>query len=147
MPDQVTHLTCQELLDNLRKDWKAFPERFNQLPPENQAAFLKSQGYDNFHDLLAHIVGWWEEAAKIVTSILDNMELPAKKYDIDAFNATTLEHFKTWKEEDLLIHFENIRQCLVTLVVDLPETGLHNPRINGWLNACLVEHFEEHDIP
>jgi len=146
MSDQVTHLTCQELLDNLRKDWKAYPGRFNQLSPESQAAFLKSQGYVSFHDLLAHILAWWEEAFKIINSILDNMELPRKEYDIDAFNAAALEHFRSWKEADMLIHFENIRQSLVTLVVDLPESGLHNPRINGWLNACLVEHFQEHDI-
>ena len=104
MTDQERQLTCQELLDNLRQDWKTFPERFKQLSSNDQAAFLKSQGYENFHDLLAHIVGWWEEAAKIVNSILDNMELPKKKYDIDAFNAATIEHFKTWKEADLLIH-------------------------------------------
>jgi len=147
MSDQVTHLTSQELLDNLRKDWKAYPERFNQLPRENQTAFLKSQGYNSFHDLLAHILTWWEEASKIVNSILDNMELPRKEYDIDAFNARALEHFRTWKEADMLIHFENVRESLVTLVVDLPESGLHNSRINGWLKACLVEHFQEHDIP
>jgi len=146
MSDQVTHLTCQELLDNLRKDWKAYPGRFNQLTPESQATFLRSQGYASFHDLLAHILAWWEEASKIVNSILDNMELPRKEYDIDAFNALALERFRTWKEADMLIHFENVRQALVTLVVDLPESGLNNSRINGWLNACLVEHFKEHDI-
>ena len=147
MSDQETHLTLSEILDNLRKDWKVFPGRFKQLSPENQAAFLKSQGYDSFHDLLAHILAWWEEASKIVTSILDNMELPRKEYDIDAFNANALEHFRSWKETDMLIHFENVRESLITLVVDLPESGLHNPRINGWLKACLVEHFQEHDIP
>lgn len=146
MPDQEKHLTCQELLDNLRKDWKSFPGRFNQLPAESQADYLRKQGYSSFHDLLAHILAWWEEAIKIVNSILDNMELPRKEYDIDAFNAATLEHFRSWKEGDLLIHFENIRQSLVTLVVELPESGLKNHRINGWLNACVVEHFEEHDI-
>lgn len=146
MADQETYLTLQELLDNLRKDWKTYPERFKLLAPEDQAAFLKSQGYDNFHDLLAHILGWWQEAVKIVNSILDNMESPRKKYDIDAFNAAAIEHFKSWKEADLLIHFENVRHSLITLVADLPESGLHNSRINGWLNACLVEHFQEHDI-
>jgi len=146
MSDQEKHLTSQELLDNLRKDWKAFPGLFTQLSPERQAAFLESQGYASFHDLLAHILTWWEEASKIVISILDNMELPRKEYNVDAFNAAALEHFRTWKETDLLIHFENVRQSLVTLVVDLPESGLQNPRINGWLKACVVEHYQEHKI-
>ena len=146
MSDQEKHLTRQELLDNLCKDWKTYPERFNQLTPDRQAAFLKSQGYESFHDLLAHILAWWEEADKIVTSILDNMELPRKEYDINAFNAAALEHFQSWQEADMLIHFENVRQSLLTLVVEIPESGLVNPRINGWLKACVVEHFKEHDI-
>jgi hypothetical protein len=146
MSDQGSHLTRQELLDNLHVDWKTYPERFNQLTPDKQAAFLKSQGYDSFHDLLAHILAWWEEAVKIVNSILDNMELPGKEYDIDAFNATALEHFQSWNEVDLLIHFENIRRSLLTLVVELPESGLLNASINGWLKACVVEHFQDHDI-
>ena len=146
MSDQEKHLNRQELLDNLCKDWKTYPERFNQLTPDRQAAFLKSQGYESFHDLLAHILAWWEEADKIVTSILDNMELPRKEYDINAFNAAALEHFQSWQEADMLIHFENVRQSLLTLVVEIPENGLVNPRINGWLKACVVEHFNEHDI-
>ncbi len=147
MSDQDTHLTCQELLDNLHIDWKTYPERFDQLSPDGQAAFLKSQGYESFHDLLAHILAWWEEAVKIINSILDNMEFPRKEYDVDTFNSAALEHFQSWKETDLLIHFENVRQSLLTLVVELPESGLLNPRINGWLKACVVEHFQEHDIP
>ena len=146
MPEQETPLTCQQLLDNLRKDWKAYPDRFNKLDPDRQAAFLKEQGYDSFHDLLAHILAWWEETIKIVNSILDLMEMPRKEYDIDAFNAAALEHYRGWKDGDLLVHFENLRQALVTLVVDLPESGLQNRRVNGWLNASLVEHFQEHGI-
>lgn len=147
MSEQETPLTCQQLLDNLRKDWKAYPDRFNKLDPDRQAAFLKEQGYDSFHDLLAHILAWWEETIKIVDSILDLMEMPRKEYDIDAFNAAALEHYRGWKDDDLLVHFENLRQALVTLVVDLPESGLQNRRVNGWLNASLVEHFQEHDMP
>jgi hypothetical protein len=147
MSDSKAPLTCQELLDNLRKDWKTFPARFSQLTPENKVAYLKTQGYESFHDLLAHILAWWEEACKIVNSILDNMEMPRKEYDLDAFNAEALKHFRSWKESDLLIHFENVRNSMVTMVVDLPESGLQNSRINSWLNACIVEHFHEHDIP
>jgi DNA-binding ferritin-like protein (Dps family) len=146
MSDHEIHLTSQQLLDNLQKDWKAFPERFNALTPEQRSAYLKTQGYDSLHDLLAHILAWWEEAVKIVNSILDNMELPRKEYDIDAFNKSAIDHFQTWKDEDMLIHFENVRQSLVNLIVDLPESGLHNSRINGWLKACVVEHFQEHVI-
>jgi hypothetical protein len=135
MSDQETTLTCQQLLDNLNRDWKEYPGHFNQLDPDQQAAFLKEQGYASFHDLLAHILAWWEEAIKIVQSILDLEEIPRREYDIDDFNAAALDRFRTWKETDL-----------ISLVVDLPEGGLQNKRINDWLNACLVDHFHAHAI-
>ena len=139
-------LETRQLLDNLESEWKPFPSLFQELTAKEKADYLQKQGYSSFHDLLAHITAWWQEAINIVNSILDLDEMPRKEYDIDAFNADALLHFKNWKDEDLLIHFENLRQSLVTLVVELPQAGLHNPRINSWLDACLVEHYEEHKI-
>jgi hypothetical protein len=146
MSDKATSLTSQQVMDNLRKDWKNYPDRFSRLDPGQQAAFLKEQGYESFHDLLAHILAWWEEAIKIINSVLDLKEIPGKEYDIDAFNAAALDRFRTWKDADVLIHFENVRKGLVSMVVDLPESGFQNRRINSWLDACLVEHFLTHDI-
>jgi hypothetical protein len=143
---EETHLTSRDLLDNLEKDWKDYPARFNRLSPGGQAAFLKAQGYASLHDLLGHILAWWEEALKIVNSILDMEELPRKEYDEDAFNAAAVEHFRTWTDSDLMIHYENLRQALISLVADLPEGGLENVRIHGWLKACLVEHFHTHAL-
>jgi len=146
MPDPEISLTCQQVFDNLYKDWRNYPNRFQRLPAEEKAAFLHEQGFANFHDLLAHIVAWWEEAIRIIHSILDLNEIPSREYDIGAFNAAALKRFKNWKEDDLLIHYENIRQALISLTADLPEAGLQNRRINGWLKACLVDHFHEHDL-
>ena len=139
-------LETRQLLDNLESEWKPFPSLFQELTAQEKADYLQKQGYSSFHDLLAHITAWWQEAINIVNSILDLDEMPRKEYDIDAFNADALLHFKNWKDEDLLIHYENLHQSLVTLVFELPQAGLHNPRINSWLDACLVEHYEEHKI-
>lgn len=146
MTEEEPGVTCQQLLDNLNKDWESYPDRFREMDPVQQAIFLQEQGYASFHDLLAHIVAWWEEAIKIVDAIMDMEELPARQYDLDAFNADAIKNYKSWKDADLLFHYENLRQALIDLVVDLPENGLENQRVNGWLNACLVEHFHMHDI-
>lgn len=146
MTEKEPGVTCHQLLDNLNKDWESYPDRFRELDPAQQAIFLQEQGYASFHDLLAHIVAWWEEAIKIVDAIMDLEELPTRQYDLDAFNADAINNFKNWKDTDLLFHYENLRQALIDLVVDLPENGLENQRVNGWLNACLVEHFHMHDI-
>jgi len=146
MPDKETTLTCSQLLDILNKDWESYPGRFKSLNPARQAAFLQEQGYASFHDLLAHIIAWWEEAIKIVDAIMDMEELPRKEYDLDAFNAAAVENYKKWKDADLLFHFENLRLALLNLVADMPENGLDNKRVNNWLNACVVEHYHTHDI-
>jgi hypothetical protein len=140
-------IETQQLLDNLRSEWKFFPARFHDLTPSKKSDFLQQQGFDSFHDLLAHILAWWEETIKIINSILDFEELPEKDYDIDAFNAAAIEHFKDWSEEDLLLHFSNIRKALVTMVVDFPPGGLDNSRISDWLDSNLIEHYQEHKTP
>jgi hypothetical protein len=146
MPDDKTTITCQQLLDNLNKDWKTYPERFLKLDPDQQANFLKEQGYDSFHDLLAHIIAWWQEAIKIIDAIMDMEEPQRKEYNIDDFNSAAIERYRNWKDTDLMFHFENSREALINLVAELPENGLNNKRINNWLNACVVEHFHTHDI-
>ena len=139
-------LDIQYVLNNLRLEWKPFPAEFKALSSVKKHEYLHQQGFASFHDLLSHILAWWEESIKIINSIMDLEELPQKEYDIDAFNKSAMEHFKEWTEEDLLIHFENIRNALVTMVVEFPPEGLDNPRINGWLDACLIEHYQEHKI-
>ena len=139
-------LDIQHVLDNLRLEWKPFPAEFQALSSPKKSEYLRQQGFASFHDLLSHILAWWEEAIKIINSIMDMEELPRKEYDIDEFNSTAMEHFKEWTEEDLLIHFENIRKALMNMAVEFSPTGLDNPRIKGWLVACLIEHYQEHKI-
>lgn len=146
MPDNDSMITMQQVLDNLNKDWKTYPERFNAMDPDRQVTFLKKQGYDSLHDLLAHIIAWWQEAIQIVNSIIDLQELPKKEYNLDEFNSAAIERFRNWQDADLMIHYENLRQALIDLVAELPENGLNNTRINFWMNACVVEHFHTHDI-
>ncbi len=138
--------TSQELLAVLQTGWAGYVTDFEQLSASDQAAFLERQGYGRFHDLLAHIVAWWEECLKIVTSILDVSEIPSREYDIDAFNAAAVAAYQNWKDDDLLVHFENLREALLHLVADLPTGAFENRRIDNWLYACVVEHLKEHKI-
>jgi hypothetical protein len=147
MTEQEQILTKEKLLTNLEVDWKEYPLRINSLPPDLKAKFLFEQGYSSAHDLLAHIIAWWQEALKVINSIMDLNEVPRREYDEDAFNAEAIALFRAWKEDDLLTHYENLRLALINLLADLPEDGLKNQRICGWLNAVLVEHFKTHDCP
>lgn len=138
--------TLRDIMDVLQGGWKTYVEQFNALPPEGQAAFLQKEGFESFHDLLAHIIGWWEEGLWVITGILENPNFSWEERDTDTFNRELVEKYRSWSEDDLLIHYENVRKAMLDLAADLPEDALTNKDIRGWLYADVVEHLEDHRI-
>jgi hypothetical protein len=135
------------VVDMLENEWAEYIGAFNRLDEEKKNEFLSKQGFGSFHDLLAHIVGWWEEGARIVRGILDSPAFTWEGQDVDAFNAELIRKFSTWSDDDLFQHYERVRLALLDLVEDLPDDGFLNRDIEGWLKEDVVEHYDEHPIP
>jgi len=138
--------TLRDIMRVLEEGWGKYIEQFKALSPEAQKAFLEKQGFERFHDLLAHIVGWWEEGLWVITGILDEPGFTYKDRDIDAFNQELVEKYRSWSNEDLFLHFENVRESTLDLVSELNEDALTNKHIRGWLYANVIEHLEDHKI-
>jgi hypothetical protein len=134
-------------LDVLQHEWSEYVERFNRLDLEKQNDFLSKQGVESFHDLLAHIVGWWEEGARIITGILEAPDFKWTEHDIDSYNVMLRRKFETWADDDLLEYFEIIRLTLIEMVTSLTEDAFLNRDIEDWLVADIVQHYDEHPIP
>lgn len=134
-------------IDLLENDWATYVEDFNRLESEKQQEFLSKQGFENFHDLLAHIIGWWEEGARVITGILDSPAFTRQSYDVDAFNAELTRKFSAWSDDDLYRHHEGVRLALIELVAGLPEDAFLNRDIESWLVEDVIEHYDEHPIP
>ena len=135
------------ILDMLENNWATYREDFRRLSDEKKQDFLEKQGFDSFHDLVAHVIGWWEEGARIIAGIMDSPSFTWKSYDTDAFNLELTKKFSTWPDEDLFKHYEAVRFALIDLTVDLPEDALLNNDIEGWLKDDVVLHYDEHPIP
>jgi hypothetical protein len=135
------------VIDMLENNWATYIEDFQRLDPEKQSEFLSNQGFENFHDLLAHIVGWWEEGARIINGILDSPGFTWLDHKIDPFNLELTQKFSTWSDDDLFKHYEGVRLALIDLVERLPENAFLNKDIESWLIADVVEHYDEHPIP
>lgn len=135
------------VVDMLENQWDSYMEDFQRLDPEKQQEFLSKQGFQNFHDLLAHIIGWWEEGARIINGILDSPSFTWVDHDVDSFNAELTEKFSAWSDEDLFKHYESLRLALIDLVKRLPDDAFLNKEIESWLVADVVEHYDEHPIP
>lgn len=142
----MANFTLRDVMQVLEEGWGEYVSQFNALSPETRASFLQKEGFGSFHDLLAHVIGWWEEGLWIITGILDDPSFTWQERDVDTFNQELIEKFRSWREEDLLLHYENVREALLNLVADLPEDALTNKDIREWLEADVIEHLEEHRI-
>ena len=142
----MANFTLREVMQVLEEGWGEYVKQFNALSPEGQADFLQKEGFVSFHDLLAHVIGWWEEGLWIITGIIDDPGFTWEERDTDTFNRVLIEKFRAWSEEDLLLHYENVREALLDLVGELPEDALMNKDIRDWLEADVIEHLEEHKI-
>ena len=135
------------VIDMLENDWATYIDDLNCLPSEKQTEFLSKQGFENFHDLLAHMIGWWEEGARIIMGILDSPAFTWQDPETDTFNAELMEKYSTWSDEDLFRHFETVRLALIDLVAGLPEDAFLNRDIESWLATDVVGHYDEHAVP
>jgi hypothetical protein len=135
------------IIDLLENEWAEYVENFERLDPEKQNVFLTKQGFDTFHDLLAHIIGWWEEGARIISGILDTPGFAWTDQDTDQFNRELTEKYAPWSDDDLFKHYETVRLAMIDLVDDLPEDAFFNRDIEGWLADDVIEHYDEHAIP
>jgi hypothetical protein len=134
------------VMDTLENEWGGYVERFNALRPGKQAEFLSKQGFEKFRDIIAHVIGWWEETLRVITNVLEDPGFVWEEREVDAFNAELVKKFKPWSEGDLYLHFENVRNAALELVAELPDDALRNKDIESWLAADVVGHFDDHAL-
>ena len=134
----------QRTLDFLEIEWATYIERFNRWPAEEGLKRVNDQGYEQFRDMLAHILAWWEEGMGIILAIAEEREYERKKYDFDVFNAEAVAKYKNWDEAEFLAHFEKTRQNAVTDLKSMNEAAWENKRVRNWVNGIFIEHAREH---
>jgi len=134
------------LLDLLQNEWATYVVDFNGLDDEKKKEFISKQGFGNFHDLLAHIIGWWEEAVRIIDGILYEPGFTWQDPPTDAFNLELTGKYSAWSNADLLSHYENTRMAMIALVEKTPDDAFLNPNIEGWLSADIVQHYDGHAV-
>jgi len=135
------------VIDMLENNWATYIEDFNRLEEEKKKEFLLKQGFGNLHNLVAHVVGWWEEGVRIIAGILDTPGFTWQNHDADAFNAELVRRYSNWSDMDLFKHYESVRVALLELTAELPEDAFLNKDIESWLVDDVVGHYDEHPIP
>ena len=131
-------------LDFLEIEWATYIERFNRWPADYGLKRVNDQGYEQFRDMLAHILAWWEEGMGIILAIAEEREYERRKYDFDVFNAEAVAKYKSWNESEFLAHFEKTRQNAVASLKSMNEAAWENHRVRGWVNGIFINHAREH---
>jgi hypothetical protein len=134
------------LADVLENEWATYAEDFDQLDEQEKKEFMSRQGFEDFHDLLAHVIGWWAEGARIVNGILDEPGFTWQDPPTDAFNLELTEKYSAWSNADLLAHYEKTRMAMLELASKIPDDAFLNLNIEGWLASDVVRHYEDHVI-
>ena len=135
------------VVDMLENEWATYIEDYNDLDDEKKKEFLSKQGFDSMHDLLAHVIGWWEEGARIITGIMDSPSFTWENPDADAYNRDLVKKFGAWSADDLSQHYESVRLAMLDLTAELPDDAFLNNDIEAWLRDDVVGHYDEHPIP
>jgi len=134
-------------VDILENEWAEYLQSFEHLEEEGKSQFLSKQGFESFHALLAHILGWWEEGLRAIKNTLEQPGFTWTEPETDSFNRVLVEKYSTWPDEDVFSHYDAVRLALIDLVADLPDEALQNKEIESWLVADVVEHYDEHALP
>lgn len=134
----------RELFLKALDEWGRYAETIQGLPAEEQASFLKAQGYASTRELLAHVAVWWEEARGIIDEAIKHGEGKRRKYDFAAFNAAAIERFQNTPDAEFMAWYDAERQRMSGVVSALNDSQLQVTRIQNWLNAVLLEHLKEH---
>jgi hypothetical protein len=131
-------------LDTLEHEWRAYLAKYDAL--ENKEAYLGKQGFERLGDLLAHVIGWWDEGVKVAQGVMENPAFVYAEPDVDTFNAEIVAKYGGASEAEMRALFGTKRIEMFDLVRGLPDDAFDNPTIERWLAADVVEHFDEHDV-
>lgn len=134
----------QRVIDFVEIEWGTYVERFKRLPTLDGLQRVRRQGYDQFRDMLAHILAWWEEMMPDIIALAEGREIERKKYDFDVFNAEAVAKYKSWDEAEFLAHFEKSRQKAAADFKSMNEAAFEDKRVWGRIHGIFIHHAREH---
>lgn len=134
--------------DKLR-EWQQAADHFlsvvEGIPPAYRSQ-AGACGHWNVQQVVAHLAGWQREALKHYQHLLAG-DLSGRRYDLDAFNAGSVNALKLLGWHDVLDTFRFTRDDLLAAAQGLTEAQLaETPFYGRWLDALskdLSTHSQE----
>lgn len=131
--------TKEEIISDIKNTWQNYLEEAKTLTSEE----LKKQGYENTHDLLAHMIGWnklWVE--DIPKRVADKSY--TNDIDTDEFNAQSVKKYKNLSENEMENEYKRSLNDLLNVIEDLSEEDLNDDVVYDWAYNYPIGHYGDH---
>ena len=140
-------VTRNDLMNTLKIAWPAFIRSYSSFTAEEQAEYLRRQGYPSFSALLAHINAWLARALTLIETYKTDADFVVPAVNVDDFNAAAVALARDLPTAQTLQTFDELRERLIRLVTCLTDfDDFSDPRIVRQLEMEIIAHLEEHDI-
>jgi hypothetical protein len=94
-------------------------------------------------NVLAHLIGWQEEAHGHLEALRDGT-YERRQYDFDTFNAAAVEKRRDHDWPTLVRELDEWHHKMLDLADALPDELWQDKRVHGWMHAVTDHHYEEH---
>jgi hypothetical protein len=144
---QSKHWTRLELLSATDAIWGRYLKILAALPPAQQTAYARRNGYAEPKELIAHVTAWLAETRRVIPYLLRDQS-PPRDYANDAeFNARAIDRCQTQSRAQVEAEFKQQRRALKKVLTFLPDEALEISRVYRWLSATIIDHYIEHELP
>ena len=130
-----------ENLSSVEEEFTKVIDSFNAKVRDQKIA----KGSWSVKDILAHIVGWENEALKLFKDFLVNPDVN-DTYDINSFNenSVTSRKNKTWNE--IIEELKSIQEELSAFISTLSQKDIDaEDRFSEWVEV-LIDHYKHHTM-
>lgn len=139
-------LEREALLGSVDEGWREFRAQVRHLGWSRMAERTPT-GW-TYRDLVAHAAAWEEEAARRLRALQAGADVPEFGTDaaVDVFNARAVEERRLVGAEAIVDELDTAHRMLVSLIRELPEELLRDPRVQRWVGANTFGHYAEHRV-
>lgn len=145
----VVPSTGRALAERIDLDWKPFRDQVRHLGRARIATDIpgaSSDGWRTYHDLLAHVIGWLQDAPRRLEAMRAGMHKPlAGQQEIDGYNARSVSSRALVGPEALLDELDTSYRRLREAVLGLSDDEARNFRITGMIAVRTFIHWKEHE--
>ncbi len=133
----------ERLFTEIEGSYEELATLVRQIAP-TRAAHPNLLGTWSAKEILAHLIGWEEEAVMVLCAMRDGTPLPQPIADEHAFNARSVERRQEKSWEELHLEWRETHHALMAVVSSMPAAQQDDARVVNWLQGSTINHYRLH---